>query len=261
MLLALTAALLGLFAQFMESDTAPGLRHVSLLAREAVDRLPVLCLMPFGRHPAPAPQPWSDAPPSDGSTHLPVLLVPGYGTNRSVFWPLCQYLSGGGWRWLWAVNHAGKDAPMAQHVAQLDTQIRQLQDRSGASQIDLVGFSMGGIVCASYLKAHGNDRVRRLVTVGTPWQGTRLARWARKHAGRTLHPGSRTLEGLLPVSVPVVSVWSPDDTVVVPARSACPPGIAHVRIEGAGHVDLLMSARGFQAVSRALVEPVQEDAE
>lgn len=260
MLVALTAATLGLFAQFLESDVSPSRRHISLLARESVGRLMVLILMPLGRKPAPPPQPWSDAPALDGSTHLPVVFVPGYGTNRSVFWPLCQYLSGCGWRWLWAVNHGGKETRIPAHVDRLDRRIGQILERSGAPQVDLVGFSMGGIICASYLSAHGGDRVRRLVTIGTPWQGTRLAKWARHSSGRDLQPGSATLERLLPAPVPVISIWSPDDTVVVPARSASPPGVSHVRIEGAGHVDLLLSSRGFRAIANALAEPTEDDA-
>lgn len=45
--------------------------------------------------------------------------------------------------------------------------------RNGDFGIDLVGHSMGGLIIADYLKRYGTNRkVRRIVSIGTPFQGS-----------------------------------------------------------------------------------------
>jgi len=39
-------------------------------------------------------------------------------------------------------------------------------------RVDLVGHSMGGLVISGYLEAHGGDRVRKVATLATPFQGS-----------------------------------------------------------------------------------------
>lgn len=40
-------------------------------------------------------------------------------------------------------------------------------------KVDLVGHSMGGLIIADYLKRHGEkEKVRRVVSIGTPFQGS-----------------------------------------------------------------------------------------
>ena len=68
--------------------------------------------------------------------------------------------------------------------------------------------------------------------------------------------GSHLLEGLTPLPVPLVCVWSATDPLVVPARSAHPPhGADGVCIDAAGHLDLLLSARVWRTVQAALGQP------
>jgi pimeloyl-ACP methyl ester carboxylesterase len=43
---------------------------------------------------------------------------------------------------------------------------------SGGPRVDLVGHSMGGLVIADYLARHGAERVRKVVTLGTPYEGS-----------------------------------------------------------------------------------------
>lgn len=43
--------------------------------------------------------------------------------------------------------------------------------RGGRTRVDLVGHSMGGMVIADYLVRHGGDKVRRVVTMGSPFEG------------------------------------------------------------------------------------------
>lgn len=48
------------------------------------------------------------------------------------------------------------------------TAIGEVCARTGAREVDWIGFSMGGMLAYAYLGACGGDRVRRLVTIGSP---------------------------------------------------------------------------------------------
>jgi len=85
---------------------------------------------------------------------------------------------------------------------------------------------MGGIVARSYVQRHGGRRrVRRLVTLASPHQGTLLA-WLLPGAGvRDLRPGSAFLRDLASDAhsldgVLVASYWTPFDAIIVPPSSS-----------------------------------------
>ena len=93
-------------------------------------------------------------------------------------------------------------------------------------QCDIIGHSMGGMVARAYVQRQGGrKRVRRLVTLAAPHQGTLMA-WLLPGQGmRDLRPGSvflrdlasdvHSLDGVL-----VASYWTPFDAIIVPPRSS-----------------------------------------
>lgn len=50
----------------------------------------------------------------------------------------------------------------------LPTALTEVCKRTGAKEVDWIGFSMGGMLAYAYLGACQGDRVRRLVTIGSP---------------------------------------------------------------------------------------------
>jgi triacylglycerol lipase len=91
---------------------------------------------------------------------------------------------------------------------------------------DIIGHSMGGMVARSYVQRHGGrSRVRRLVTLAAPHQGTLLA-WLLPGQGvRDLRPGSAFLRDLATDAhalegIFVASYWTPFDAIIVPPRSS-----------------------------------------
>jgi len=230
---------------------------ISVYVREALARCLIVSLSPLG---------WTNPPPrlrlgEPGEVRrTPVLLVPGYATNRSCLAPLCLFLSRRGWSWLWPVNLGRRDRGLASLASELAEKVEALQQRTGSPKVDIVAFSMGGLIAAWYVRHHsGADRVRRLVTIGTPWSGTRLAVFAKPPAARELLYGAHVLEALTPPAVPTICIWSPDDPVVVPSSSGvADQGAQSVRIEAAGHLDMLISARVYRAVQAALSHPISE---
>ena len=234
-------------------------RILALIAREGVARALFRSLSPLG---------WGRARLRPvairgvGEKPLPpLLLVPGIHFNRASLRFLVIFLRHRGWRWVWPLHRPrGRGVTLAGHAAHVSAAVRELRDATGAAQVDVVAFSSGGLAVAWGLR-HDPElagQVRRVVTLATPWQGTKLAVFGQSASHREVRYGSPVIEGLWPEESDVVCIWSPDDPVVVPADSAAPPAgddATDVSIESAGHVELLISARAFRAVQAALERP------
>ncbi len=188
-----------------------------------------LRLTPSARTPdARAPQ---DAPG-------PVLLVPGYGGGTSGLEVLAAALRDGG-RTATVVPLPGDGT--GDLVAAADALAGAVDDAladSGAPSVDVVGYSAGGVVARLWAQEHGS-RARRVVTLGSPHHGVRLAALGAAlspgscpAACQQLVPGSPLLDGLdeTPDGPQWLSLWTAQDEVVTPPASA--------RLEGAVNVEL-----------------------
>ena len=235
-------------------------RTVGMIAREAGARIVLTCLDLALWVTADAP-PAPTVVPLDSPRRIPVLVVPGMNWSTGSLWPLATFLRQRGFS-VWATHRTSRRTPLAVEAAHLARRIDVWCARTGVSHVDLVAFSTGGLVAAWYLRNLGGARVRRLVTIGTPWRGTRMAVFGTGPAVDEIRFGSHVLDGLFPPPVPTTCVFSPDDPMVVPADSAAPEavpqgarGSTQVHIDSGGHLDLLVSARVFRAVMTALDAP------
>jgi hypothetical protein len=97
------------------------------------------------------------------------------------------------------------------------------------------------------------------VTLGTPHQGSRLAYLGLATAGgRAMVPGSPFLRDIngdpVPDGVDYTAVWSRSDEAIRPADNATLPvsvlssmeGQRNVRVEGAGHMDLVSDPEAIE---------------
>jgi triacylglycerol lipase len=235
-----------------------GAREIAVLVREGCVRALFIVLSPIGWVDALAPGPATRPDPHK----LPVLLVTGRGMNRTAFAFLQVFLAERGFTMTWSINPPPGDLGLGEQAEALARRVDDLCRATGAERIDVVAHSLGGLVAAWYVRhLDGARKVRRLVTLGTPWKGTRTAVFGRGRVAAESTYGSPLLESLAPPPVPTVAIWSPDDPVVVPSSSAMPQGADSVCIDGLGHVDLLASALAFRAVVAALTTPLPALAE
>ncbi|MFC7497572.1 MULTISPECIES: lipase family alpha/beta hydrolase [unclassified Nocardioides] len=185
------------------------------------------------------------SPPASPSGALPpVLLVHGYGGSAGDMARLAS-----------ALEAAGRDArPVNLDPAwgDWDDQVARLDAAAGDdAEVDVVGFSAGGLVARLWAVGDGAEVARRVVTVATPNQGTDPAVLGSACTGTCadLLAGSDLLDDLNDREPPTgpdwVAVWSEDDGVVVPAESARLEGALDVRLQdvcpgvAAAHLDLL----------------------
>lgn len=110
-------------------------------------------------------------------------------------------------------------------------------------EFDLVGFSMRGIVSRFYAQRLGGAaRVRRLVTISAPHNGTALA-WLWGNKGcldmRIGSPFLADLNGTLHEldGVELSSLWTPYDLVILPADSSVLPVGRSIRLPIGGVMD------------------------
>lgn len=169
---------------------------------------------------------------------VPVLMVHGIWDRGSIFSRLRRPFEAAGRRVV-APDLTPCDArhglrPLAE---QLETVVAR--EFSAGERIDLVGFSMGGIVARLWLQELGGvARVRRLVTVASPHHGTRSAHLYWGGGARDMRPGSALLRELndgvrVLAGVPWLSIYTRLDLMILPPCSSRPPGelpLSEVRV-------------------------------
>ncbi len=228
------------------------LRGISAFARELAAHLFFLGLKLVDRF-RPDPSRTSHAQ----GTRTPVLLVPGYADGRSTLLPLASYLRTRGWGWVHVANHAPFSAPLPDFADTVAREARRLQEASGSEKVDIVAFSMGGVL-ATWAINHLNyaERVRTLVAIATPFSGTRTAVFGMRRQAADLLPNSHCILELGTPQVPTTTIRSTFDTVILPDTSArLPEGdpryTNHV-VHWHGHHALLLSVEVFSLVASAL---------
>ena len=133
---------------------------------------------------------------------------------------------------------------------------------SARERIDLVGFSMGGLVCRYYIQMlEGSSRVDRLVTISTPNHGTLLAFLNRRIACQEMRPGSDFLRKLNDDwstlrEVEVTSFWTPLDLVIIPAESSRLPIGINKPMPVLAHPLMILQRRPIEEVANALSQPL-----
>ena len=158
-------------------------------------------------------------------TLRPVVLVHGIWDTSRVFARMSRYLSARGFRPL-AVDLAPSNG--AAGLDELAGQLRVFADEKLApdESFDLVGFSMGGLVCRYYVQRLGGvERVGRLITISSPHRGTYWAHMTRNVGSRQMRPRSKFLRELNRDTTALervrhASVWTPLDLMILPSSSS-----------------------------------------
>ncbi len=139
----------------------------------------------------------------------PIVLVHGFLGTRGSMLPLTRRFQADG-HVVFSYSYGTFQTASLRRSAQgLIQQLRTICDNLGVDKVDVVGFSMGGLVTLHALKfMQGHEYVRRVVTLGTPFGGT----WVGLAGVLTLGaispsvwqvlPGSRFLKDLADAPMP-----------------------------------------------------------
>lgn len=127
-----------------------------------------------------------------------------------------------------------------------------------SGKFDLVGFSMGGLVSRYYVQRLGGiDRVNRFLTLATPHNGTVMARLFQGAGHQQMRPGSPFLRDLdrdceMLRSVGFKSLYTPLDTIIVPAKSSEQFAAENIKVWGVMHPSFVLEKRCIKVVADCL---------
>lgn len=121
-------------------------------------------------------QPWTVGTPriQDATAtpeRVPVLLVHGYLCNHRTWDTLAPVLCAQGHTTL-AINLEPLFTSIDHYVPHIAAAVAALRQHTGASQVALVGHSMGGLAIRAWMRIHGTAQVAQVITLGTPHAGT-----------------------------------------------------------------------------------------
>jgi triacylglycerol lipase len=205
----------------------------------------------------------------------PIVAVHGYMQNRVDFLRIARACARAGLGPVYGFNYPWF-ATVHANAARLARFCERVRVETGATRVDLVAHSLGGLVAMEYLHDGGHDRVRRLVTIASPHAGIAWRGPIPGAVGSQMRGGSPFFleRAGRAVPVPSLSVYSTHDNVVHPpatstlvARGGRDHALDHV-----GHLAILFDERASRAVvdflaadeavasgtSVAAVEPVGE---
>jgi pimeloyl-ACP methyl ester carboxylesterase len=192
----------------------------------------------------------------------PVLLVHGYGHNRSGWVGLDRALRREGFTSVhtWNYNPIRYDVPTL--AAHLGERVELLRAITGSEKVHVVGHSLGGVLLRWYVQELGGEQtVDTAITIASPHEGTDLARLVFGPASRTIRqiaPGSsvirRIAAGSRASAVRWVAYYSNLDALVMPATSAMirPQELQalNVFVKDQGHLSIMLAP----AVTGSIVE-------
>jgi triacylglycerol lipase len=203
-------------------------------------------------------QPWREWAEPD---HLPVcvtsaaqtgvLLVHGFACNRGRW---------NGWMRKLRLQGIAFVAPSLEpafgsiddYADEIEAGVRRLRTLTGRTPV-LVAHSMGGLAVRAWWRKHGEQHAAppRVITLGSPHGGTRMARFGQGCNARQMRLRSPWLAEL-PMLTDVDCFWTPCDQVVNPAETAILPGSRAHRVDGAGHMGLVHSDQAWDCLQEAL---------
>jgi pimeloyl-ACP methyl ester carboxylesterase len=188
-----------------------------------------------------------DPPPAKAD--VPILLVHGVLCNAGVWHPFARWLRARGVGRAYAISYGPPLASIELFTQQVARKIDAILAATGAKRVMVIAHSMGGLVLRDYLRHHGGAKVARLVTVGTPHEGSMHAWMAMGVCLAQMRPGNAWLAalGLPPADAPpIVSLWSWHDSMVAPQTSSRINFGDNAELAGVAHNALLRDPAVFE---------------
>jgi triacylglycerol esterase/lipase EstA (alpha/beta hydrolase family) len=189
---------------------------------------------------------------SKSRERVPVLLLHGFFCNRALWRPMARKLDAAGHATA-AINLEPPFGSIDEYAPLIDHAVRRLMQRTGAKQIALVCHSMGGLAARAYMRAYGDASVAKVITLGTPHQGTYLAKF-----GHGKNAWQMRLNSLwrneLANSEPAkrralfTVMFTHHDNIVSPQAIQTIDGAKVVEFSGMGHVAMVYNRRVQDAV-------------
>jgi triacylglycerol lipase len=184
-------------------------------------------------------------PAAHALTHDPILFVHGWNSNSSTWNTMIGRFQADGWAsnelYSWSYNYSQSNATTA---AQIRDQVNSILASTGATKVDIISHSMGGLSSRYYTKNLGGDlKVDEWVSLGGPNHGTDTANFCFSTACKEMRIGSTFLNALntgdeTPGAPSYRTWWSACDSVINPDSSVSLSGATNTQTACISHGDL-----------------------
>lgn len=179
---------------------------------------------------------------------------------------MVNFLSRDGWS-VHCLNLVPNDGSVSLGI--LAEQVKDYIDEnfSQAQAVDLIGFSMGGLVTRYYLQRLGGvEKVKRYITISAPNQGTLLGYslpllGVREMAWQSDFLGdlNRDYQQLL-APLQITNIWTPFDLMILPPSSSHLDIGEEIILPVPVHAWMVSDRRCLEQVALALAKPLGESA-
>lgn len=193
----------------------------------------------------------------------PVLLVHGLYDTLAKFNTMTTYLNNLGW----SVHRLNlKPNNGDSHLEHLAEQVADYINNTFTPKqpIDLIGFSMGGVVTRYYLQRLGGvNRVHRYISISAPNNGTLTAYALQSPGIKQMRPNSEFLQNLNQdiaeklENINVTVIWTPYDLMILPANSSRIKVGKEIQCPVLVHEWMVRDRRTLETISQALSEPIK----
>ena len=185
-----------------------------------------------------------------------VMLLPGFGSHPTRMRNMARQMEAAGHtakRWGLGFNFGAT----AVRFERVEKRLCEIYDRAG-EPIALVGWSLGGVIARELAKRHP-DKVKLVMTLGTPFSGDRRANNAsRVYEAINDHSVDNPPFEDDPKQKPkahTIAIWSPYDGVIAPACSRGEAGERDIAIEvPERHFEFSASRRSINRILKLLEE-------
>jgi len=134
---------------------------------------------------------------SDSNDDLPILFIHGFSCNSGFWRSYLRHFKG---RWhstIGTIDLEPLHGTIDGYADQIEQRVNQLLEASGKSKCLIVAHSMGGLATRSYLQQKSaHQKIKGVVTLGTPHSGTMMANLALAQNGHQMRRLSSWLEKL-----------------------------------------------------------------
>jgi triacylglycerol lipase len=196
--------------------------------------------------------------PTSGA-HDPILFVHGWNSSGTTWTTMIGRFKADGWTDAelnnWSYDYTQSNATTA---SQLATKVDQILAATGATKVDIISHSMGGLSSRYFLKFLGGDaKVDDWVSLGGPNHGTDTANFCFDTSCGEMRVGSTFLQNLnagdeTPGAVSYRTWWSGCDEVINPDSSVAVSGATNTQTACLSHGDLHEDATVYAQVRDAV---------
>jgi triacylglycerol lipase len=193
-----------------------------------------------------------------GGNGIPILMIHGYRHDASAWILHRPRLAEEGFGPLFVIDLGSVYHTIEEYGEHVKQKAEDIAKQTGKSDLILIGVSMGGLVAAHYaLHLAPLHTVKGMITLGTPFHGTRMAIFGNGPCAKQMRYGSPFVMNLSRevatcTAFPFYHISTLSDTIVRPVSSARLNGESsyNIQFEDLGHLSLLYSDRIADCLSR-----------